>query len=401
MDTYGAHFERLKAAFVEFIHRMPFYGAAILCSDDAGVRSIMPMISRPIVTYGFGADADGSRGRCRSARRNDAVSACSATNGVRMPDLRVSLNLPGDHNVLNALAAIAVAPNSSWRTRRWSGPGRVQRRWTRFQHYGEQPVSAHGETQGRSRSSTTTDITRSKWRRPWLPRGSISRPPPGARLSAAPLHTHARLLRRLRQGDRDADLVLLLPRSMPAGEAPIVAADGRALARALRVAGKVDPVFVDDIADMAQAILEHARDGDVVIAMGAGSIGNVPAQVSEMSRPALRPAARCRCRNLRLRRRQPPKPHEHRCGGLRQGCRPDGRRSAEREISLMSGTGVLERCGRRAWMRTLRSGRAGAHRPEARRLRALLHRAARPPRRGRHRARRARVDAAFRTPARA
>src|SRR5664280_304801 len=108
MDTYGHDFARLKQAFVEFIHKMPFYGAAILCADDPGVRSIMPMVSRPIVTYGFGADAmiravnvvaDAGTMRFTVQRRN----------GVRMPELMVTLNLPGDHNVLNALAAIAVA----------------------------------------------------------------------------------------------------------------------------------------------------------------------------------------------------------------------------------------------------------------------------------------------------
>src|SRR3954464_5753493 len=101
MDTYGHDLSRLRQAFVEFIHRMPFYGAAIVCADDAGVRSIVPLISRPIVSYGFGADAmiravdvraEGGRMRFTVQRRN----------GVRMPDLDVTLNLPGVHNVLNA-----------------------------------------------------------------------------------------------------------------------------------------------------------------------------------------------------------------------------------------------------------------------------------------------------------
>ncbi|MGZ5252069.1 MAG: UDP-N-acetylmuramate--L-alanine ligase, partial [Caldimonas sp.] len=108
MDTYGHDFARLKQAFVDFIHKMPFYGAAILCADDPGVKSIMPMISRPLVTYGFGAEAmiravdvvaDAGTMRFKVQRRN----------GVRMPELTVRLNLPGAHNVLNALAAIAVA----------------------------------------------------------------------------------------------------------------------------------------------------------------------------------------------------------------------------------------------------------------------------------------------------
>ncbi len=139
METYGHDFARLKQAFVEFIHQMPFYGAAILCVDDPGVRSIMPMISRPIVSYGFGADAmvravdveaDGRTMRFTVQRRN----------GVRMPDLAVTLNLPGDHNVQNALAAIAVAAELELADAavvkglaEFRGVGR------RFQSYGELP----------------------------------------------------------------------------------------------------------------------------------------------------------------------------------------------------------------------------------------------------------------------
>ncbi|HEY3633527.1 MAG TPA: UDP-N-acetylmuramate--L-alanine ligase, partial [Caldimonas sp.] len=144
METYGHDFARLKQAFVEFIHRMPFYGAAILCVDDPGVRSIMAMISRPVVSYGFGADAmvravnveaDGATMRFTVQRRN----------GVRMADLQVTLNLPGDHNVLNALAAVAVAAELELPDvavikglAEFNGVGR------RFQRYGDHPA-AFGE----------------------------------------------------------------------------------------------------------------------------------------------------------------------------------------------------------------------------------------------------------------
>ena len=278
MDTYGHDFAKLKSAFVEFIHRMPFYGAAILCSDDPGVRSIMPMISRPVVTYGFGEDA--------MVRAVDVVADAGTMqftvqrrNGVQMPDLRVSLNLPGDHNVLNALAAIAVATELELPDApvvkglaEFNGVGR------RFQRYGEQPAADGGtftliDDYGHHPVEMAATLAAA--------RGAF----PGRRLVLA-FQPHR--FTRTRDCFEDfvkvigtADLVLL-SEVYAAGEAPIVAADGRALARALRVAGKVDPVFVDDIAEMPQTIVEQARGGDVVISMGAGSIGAVPAQVTEM-----------------------------------------------------------------------------------------------------------------------
>src|SRR5512137_2735143 len=109
MDTYGHDFARLKAAFVEFLHRMPFYGAAVLCGDDPGVRSIVPMISRPVVTYGFGDDVQVRAVDVQALPGGQMRFTARRRNGVRMPDLAVTLNLPGEHNVRNALATIAVA----------------------------------------------------------------------------------------------------------------------------------------------------------------------------------------------------------------------------------------------------------------------------------------------------
>ena len=278
MDTYGHDFAKLKSAFVEFIHRMPFYGAAILCSDDPGVRSIMPMISRPVVTYGFGEDAM-VRAVDVQADAGTMQFTVQRRNGVQMPELRVSLNLPGDHNVLNALAAIAVATELELPDApvvkglaEFTGVGR------RFQRYGEQPASDGGtftliDDYGHHPVEMAATLAAA--------RGAF----PGRRLVLA-FQPHR--YTRTRDCFEDfvkvigtADLVLLAE-VYAAGEAPIVAADGRALARALRVAGKVDPVFVDEITEMPQVIVEQARGGDVVISMGAGSIGNVPTLVSEM-----------------------------------------------------------------------------------------------------------------------
>ena len=282
METYGHDFARLKHAFVEFIHRLPFYGAAILCSDDAGVRSVLPMISRPVVTYGFGEDAmiravdvaaiEGGTMRFTAQRRN----------GVRLPDLRILLNLPGRHNVLNALATIGVATELELADAplvqglaEFRGVGR------RFQRYGELPVSAAAgggrftliDDYGHhpAEMAATLDAARGAF--------------PGRRvLLAFQPHRYTRtrdcfedFVKVLGQAD-----AVLLADVYAAGEAPIPAADGRALAHALRVAGKVDPIFVDDIAAMPQAIAEQARAGDVVIAMGAGSMGNVSPLVLEL-----------------------------------------------------------------------------------------------------------------------
>ena len=295
MDTYGHDVARLKAAFIEFIHRMPFYGAAILCSDDAGVRSIMPMISRPIISYGFGADAM-VRAVDVQAHAGTMHFTVQRRNGVQMPDLRVTLNLPGDHNVLNALAAIAVATELELSDAavvkglaEFTGVGR------RFQRYGELTLPAAIEAiDGSSTIAAAPAATASPATFTLIDdyghhpvemaatlaaaRGAF----PGRRLVLA-FQPHR--FTRTRDCFEDfvkvmgnADLVLLAE-VYAAGEAPIVAADGRALVRALRVAGQVDPLFVDDVAAMAQAIVQHAVAGDVVITMGAGSIGNVPAQV--------------------------------------------------------------------------------------------------------------------------
>jgi UDP-N-acetylmuramate--alanine ligase len=242
------------------------------------VRSIMPMISRPVVTYGFGADAM-VRAVDIEAHAGTMKFNVQRRNGVRMADLRVTLNLPGDHNVLNALAAIAVATELELPDApvvkglaEFNGVDR------RFQRYGEHPSGDGGtftliDDYGHHPAEMAATLAAA--------RGAF----PDRRLVLA-FQPHR--YTRTRDCFEDfvkvigtADLVLLAE-VYAAGEAPIVAADGRSLTRALRVAGKVDPVFVDDIAEMPQAIVEQVRGGDVVIAMGAGSIGNVAARVSEM-----------------------------------------------------------------------------------------------------------------------
>jgi UDP-N-acetylmuramate--alanine ligase len=279
METYGHDFGRLKKAFVDFLHRMPFYGTAILCTDDAAVRAIVPEVNCPVTSYGTNEDAQvrAIDVRAVGAQMHFTVQR---RNGVVLPDLDVVLNLAGRHNVLNALAAIAVAaeldiPDAAVlrALAEFKGVGR------RFQRYGEVPARDGGhftliDDYGHHPVEMAATLAAA--------RGAF----PGRRLVLAfQPHRYTRTRDCFEDfvkvlGEADA---VLLAEVYAAGEAPIVAADGRSLARALRVAGKVEPVFVDDIAAMPQAIVDNARAGDVVMCMGAGSIGAVPAKVIELA----------------------------------------------------------------------------------------------------------------------
>ena len=278
MDTYGHDFGKLKNAFIDFLHRMPFYGAAVLCVDDPAIRSLLPHIARPITSYGFADDAQVRAIDVRAVGTQMHFTA-QRRNGVTLPDLPVVLNLPGRHNVQNALAAIAVAvelgvPDEAVQKAlaEFNGVGR------RFQRHGDVAVPT---AQGGGSFSVVDDYGHHPVEMAATlsaARGAF----PGRRLVLA-FQPH----RYTRTRDCFEDFVkvigqadsVLLSEVYAAGEAPIVAADGRSLARALRVAGKVEPVFVDDMGNMAQAVLDNARDGDVVLCMGAGTIGAIAAQV--------------------------------------------------------------------------------------------------------------------------
>jgi UDP-N-acetylmuramate--alanine ligase len=278
METYGHDFNRLKAAFVDFLHKMPFYGTAILCIDDTAVREIVPQVSCPITSYGFSEDA---QVRAIDVRPVDGQMHFTVLrrNGVTLPDLDVVLNLPGEHNVLNALSAIAVAvelnvPDDAL-LRALAGFKGVGRR---FQRYGDVPAKDGGvftviDDYGHHPVEMAATLAAA--------RGAF----PGRRLVLA-FQPH----RYTRTRDCFEDFVkvigradaVLLAEVYAAGEAPIAAADSRTLARALRLAGKVEPLFVDDIGALPQAIADTARAGDVVLCMGAGSIGSVPGKVVSM-----------------------------------------------------------------------------------------------------------------------
>ncbi|HEX7328887.1 MAG TPA: UDP-N-acetylmuramate--L-alanine ligase [Casimicrobiaceae bacterium] len=272
LETYDQDFGKLKRAFVDFLQRLPFYGVAVLCFDDANLREIAPAVAKPVVSYGLADDAmlRAFDVTSRDGRTRFSVRATAA------PPLAVELALPGLHNVRNALAAIAVGrevgvPDEAIvrALAEFKGVGR------RFQRYGD--VACKGgrfalvDDYGHHPAEMAATIAAA--------RDTF----PGRRVVLA-FQPH----RYTRTRDLFEDFVrvlssadaLVLTDVYPAGEAPIVAADGRALARAVRVAGRVEPVFVETVGEVAPALCGIVRDGDVVITMGAGSIGAVAAQLT-------------------------------------------------------------------------------------------------------------------------
>jgi len=275
METYGQDFEKLKSTFVEFLGHLPFYGLAVVCKDDPNVRAVMPAVTRPMLTYGIESDADLRALDVRWDQGRMRFTAVSADRNVKPLD--VTLNLPGMHNVLNALAVIAVgrevgAPDAAIAKAlsEFQGVGR------RFQRYGEIAIAGGGtftlvDDYGHHPAEMAATLAAA--------RGAF----PGRRIVLA-FQPH----RFTRTRDLFEDFVkvlstadeLVLADVYPAGEAPIVAADGRSLARAVRVAGKVEPLFVETSGEMRDAVLGRLRDGDVVITMGAGSIGHLAPELA-------------------------------------------------------------------------------------------------------------------------
>ena len=276
METYGHSLEKLKQAFVDFIQRLPFYGVAVLCADDANVRDIIPKVTKQVLTYGLGEDAQVRATKLEARGGQMWFDVTVPEHGGPAVDMHVKLNLPGVHNVRNALAAIAIglevgiAPEKiATALQAFKGVGR------RFQSYGEAPATGGGtytvvDDYGHHPVEMAATLAAA--------RGAF----PDRRLVLA-FQPH----RYTRTRDCFEDFVkvlstadaLVLADVYPAGEAPIVAADGRALARAVRVQGKVEPFFVETIAEMPEAVRNVARAGDVVLTMGAGSIGGVAAQL--------------------------------------------------------------------------------------------------------------------------
>ncbi len=279
MDTYEHSFEKLKNAFVEFLQQLPFWGMAVVCVDDPNVREILPRITKPVMTYGLSEEA---RIRAKNVRAENGRMhfTVQRINGVTT-EFDVTLNLPGNHYVLNALAAIAIAselnvPDVAMikALREFKGVGR------RFERYGEINAKNGGvftliDDYGHHPVEMQAVIQAA--------RGAF----PGRRLVLA-FQPH----RYTRTRDCFEDFVkvlsgadvVMLTEVYAAGEAPIVAADTRSLIRAIRVAGKVEPLFVETTDALPEAILDIAQANDVVIVMGAGSIGQVASKTRDLAK---------------------------------------------------------------------------------------------------------------------
>jgi UDP-N-acetylmuramate--alanine ligase len=265
METYGHSVERLQQAFVDFAHRLPFYGSLYACIDDAGVASVLPRVVKPVVTYGLDEGADI---RAVDIAADGASMKFTALRTGHAP-LNVSVQLAGHHNVRNALAAIAIAQDlgvsDSAVGRALANFGGVGRRFQRYGNVAHQGMSFELiDDYGHHPVELKTTIAAA--------RAAF----PGRRLVLAfQPHRYSRtrdLFEDFASVLSEAD-VLLLTEVYAAGETPVVAADGRALARAIRLRGRVEPLFVDDVAQLPREILRIVQAGDVVMTMGAGSIG--------------------------------------------------------------------------------------------------------------------------------
>ena len=271
METYDHSLDKLKQAFVDFVERLPFYGVVVLCNDDINVRSIMPRLTKTVVTYGLEEGAQ-IRAYAVTASAGQMRFRVQRKNGRRLSDLDITLNLAGVHNVLNALAAIAIGMEVGVPDEKivralgeFKGVGR------RFQRYGALPAATGGtfeliDDYGHHPVEMAATIAAA--------RGAF----PGRRLVMVfQPHRYTRTRDCFEDFARVLSSVdaLLLTEVYAAGESSIVAADGRALARAVRVLGKVEPVFVEQVAELPAAIRGAVLDGDVVLAMGAGSISTV------------------------------------------------------------------------------------------------------------------------------
>ncbi len=278
METYEHNFDKLKSAFVEFLQQLPFWGMAVVCVDDANIREILPRVTKPVMTYGF---SESARIRARNVRADNGKMhfTVDRVNGVTTT-FDVTLNLPGNHYVLNSLAAIAIASELNIADKfiikalaEFKGVGR------RFERYGEVSTKTGG----------TFTLIDDYGHHPVEMQAVIAAARdafPNRRLVLA-FQPH----RFTRTRDCFEDFVrvlstadaVILTEVYSAGETPIVAADARSLIRAVRVAGKVEPLFVETTDKMPQAILNMAQANDVVIVMGAGSIGHVAEKTRDLA----------------------------------------------------------------------------------------------------------------------
>ena len=268
LGSYGGEFSKLRGTFVEFLHHLPFYGLAVMCVDDPVIREMLPEVSRPVRTYGFSEDAD--------FRALDVAQHAARTRFTVAglgESFEIELNLPGRHNVQNALAAIAIAHElgveSAVIGRALSGFQGIGRR---MQFYGEIQI-------GDARLTVVDDYGHHPNEIAATLRGIRDGWPDRRLVVVFQPHRYSRtrdlfedFVRVLSQTD-----VLLLTEVYAAGEAPLAGADGRALSGAIRARGMVNPVFMDSIDELPTLLPAVVRDGDILLTLGAGSVGNAPA----------------------------------------------------------------------------------------------------------------------------
>ncbi|HZR70742.1 MAG TPA: UDP-N-acetylmuramate--L-alanine ligase [Burkholderiales bacterium] len=284
METYNHDFSGLKRTFIDFLQRLPFYGAAVVCLDDPGVSEIIPLVSRRLITYGMRSDADVRALEVEHASGKMRFRAERASRLLRRgqkPALDIQLNAAGAHNVLNALAAIGVAQEIGLED------GAVVRALANFQGVGRRLQRYGDVTLRRGCTVTVVDDYGHHPAEMRVTLEALRGAFPGRRLLLA-FQPH----RYTRTRDLFASFVevlsgvdeLLLADVYPAGEAAIAGADGKALYQAVRRFDAVKASFVGDVSDMAEAIRKTAQNGDVVVTMGAGSIGTVPAALLKTAR---------------------------------------------------------------------------------------------------------------------
>lgn len=274
METYEGDFNRLKQTFIEFLHHVPFYGMAVLCLEDEGIREILPEISKPVRTYGFMPEADI---RALDVRQDGMRSIFRVSRRGQACDFEVTLNLPGRHNILNALSVIAIADELE------IDPATIQRALSQFKGIGRR-FQVNGEMPLGDKSVTFVDDY-----------GHHPREIEATLDSARQAYASRRLVmvfqphRYSRTRDLFEDFVevlsktdvLILAEVYPAGEKPINGADGRSLSRAIRIRGQIEPVFVAELGDLAGLLPGIIEPGDVVLTLGAGSIGQWASELPE------------------------------------------------------------------------------------------------------------------------
>jgi UDP-N-acetylmuramate--alanine ligase len=274
METYGGDYQQLRSTFIEFLHHLPFYGLAVMCIDDAGVQDIIDQITKPVLTYGFSEQAD-----IQAVNVTQKNAQCSFTVVFKdkAQSFDVQLNMPGEHNVLNALAAIAIARECG------VSNDAIQQGLNKFQGIGRR-FQINGEVETSSGKVLCIDDYGHHPRELAATINAIRAQWPARRLVMAfQPHRYSRtrdLFDDFSQVLSDAD-VLLLTEVFPAGEEPIAGADGRSLSRSIRNRGSIDPIFVEEVNDLPSVLIDVLKDGDILLTAGAGNIGAVAASLPQ------------------------------------------------------------------------------------------------------------------------